>query len=78
VAKVGTSNPDRTISLEGCSAKEKKKNNNNLSITLRLYKVVTIHFQRAAYYTGVHRVYSPEEDPVSCFRIVPVSWLVYT
>jgi hypothetical protein len=28
VAKVGNSNPDRTISLEGCSAQVKKNNNN--------------------------------------------------
>jgi hypothetical protein len=29
VAKVGTSNPDRTISLEGCSEEVENNNNNN-------------------------------------------------
>jgi hypothetical protein len=29
VAKVGTSNPNRTVSLEGCSAKVENNNNNN-------------------------------------------------
>jgi hypothetical protein len=29
VAKVGTSNPDRIISLEGCSAHVENNNNNN-------------------------------------------------
>lgn len=43
-----------------------------------LYNAVPIHVQHSAYYTWVHRVYSPEEDPVSCFGSVPVSWLVCT
>jgi len=35
---------------------------------------VELHVQRASNYTCVYRVSSTEENPVSCFDGVPLSW----